>query len=54
MSLKIILSKKELEELSENKNARNADQIAREMKERARKILKDEPVESCRMRINFY
>lgn len=54
MSLKIIMSNKALEELSKNENARNAEQIAHEMRERARKILKDEPVESCRMRINFY
>lgn len=54
MNLKFIMTSKALKGLSENKNQRTADQIAREMSERARKIMNDEPVESCRMRINFY
>lgn len=52
--VKLILPKRVIKELSENSNQKTADQLSREMSERARKILNGEPVESCAMKINCY
>ncbi len=50
--VKMVLKDSVLKELRELN--RSGDEISRKMSERARKLLKDEPVESVALRVNFY
>lgn len=49
--VKLVMGGSVLKELRERD--RSGDEISRQMSERARKILSDEPVESVAMRINY-
>ncbi|MBK3468179.1 hypothetical protein [Pseudomonas sp. MF6776] len=51
-AIKMVLKASALKEL--RKLDRSGDEISRQMSDRARKLLKDEPVEQLALRVNFY
>jgi len=51
-TVKMVMKASVLQEL--RKLNRSGDEISRQMSERARKLMKDEPVDPVALRVNFY